>query len=587
MIDSKPFVVSSDISQKRGPGRPPGSKNKVRVIHQKEVKLELHSVKQDGLAMPNKKGPGRPPLIRTKAADIPKIANSKSSTNIEATEETMHSRITVALPETQHEALNIKRKELLVRSRPTTTNNVVLPEKRARRTPFFYGSGIVDLFGKKDHPGLLKKDHPGPLKKDHPGPLKKNHPGPLCRRPEDNNKAEKKSGNPRFLHWSLVKKETPNAVAGQKRRGRPRMSTSLFAKIKPRNVPTIKPKSGPVIGENTKEEKRKAVQRKSHIDRRGAVTKKAGIASVTVLVEEKRRGRPRKVQPGKADQGQITQGMSSPSENPHCSWESGEIMEELDGGLDTREYQYSYCETKPLATGWITEQGEYDALGSPVTHWVVENSADSQVPQQSPLPAQSAPEQSCYRDDFLQELSNFKCQLINELASTRAEIREGAQLVRSAIAGVSAEIHRLGQILQPLVSVITGGSLPWQDPLLGFVPRPQQDTPPDDTMDVMEPSVQGNTSFSQQDQVFASLHSTPTNRSTGEACLVKTEDASTSPPPCIHQAQSAVSTQVDLSTDPTLDLSHQLKACLGKVTSSALETSVNITQPNTDSVFGL
>ncbi|KAM5146009.1 uncharacterized protein ACMZJ9_013295 isoform 2-T3 [Mantella aurantiaca] len=266
------------------------------------------------------------------------------------------------------------------------------------------------------------------------------------------------------------------------------------------------------------------------------VVKPVKLASVIVVVGGKRgRGRPRKVQPAQ-DQIRV---------NPQDDWVSREDR--------NKEANTAYWEEKPWAPEWTPEMEE---CADNMPQWAVGDSALPEAPH-SQYPGEFNPEQSNHREDLLKELADFKSQLLSELAATRAEIRAGAQLMNSAISGVSAEIHRLGQILQPLVNVIAAGNASQQGPPASFASRPPQDTPPDDTVNFAH----NKTSFSRQDSNSAQPHKLPADSETEEVSLVKIEDAMDSPQPCSHRAQSSDESEVDPPSPRTRLIHHHLNLC--------------------------
>ncbi|XP_075042518.1 uncharacterized protein LOC142101950 [Mixophyes fleayi] len=279
---------------------------------------------------------------------------------------------------------------------------------------------------------------------------------------------------------------------------------------------------------------------------------------------------------------QIPQEAHCPSVEPQSSLESEETVNE-----EVPTYQYSQWETKPAHTHtvWTADDGVESLDSNSVTQFVVGEPTAPQ-PSQSQYSKGPVPEQLNFQQDLLRGLSDFRCQLTRELAATRGEVRDGAECVRSAIAGVSAEIHRLGLILQPLVNVITTGNLfcrpPNYAPMTSML-HPQQETPPDDTMDVPQSSMRQKNPFANRHEDTPLDHLTP--RDTPTDCsteslpevisLVKTEDPMDNPQPCTYQAQSIVSLQVDTSiAQPLLLPHHDIPSVFSMRSSRKVTTSV-------------
>lgn len=531
-------------SEKRGRGRPIGSTKKVTVISQ------INSLLNGPQDVPAKRARGRPRLIRLPAVDIPKANVSEGPRNQIAGHE------------------EDSRKAGLLRLRKSAAKDMMVIENRVGPHPLVKIEKAVNV-------PIASVRYQSPA-----------HHTNMMKKYTDQRSPSKSLLVNKHLKTSL------QAFGTKRGRGRPRKDSSTIPR------------------------------------------KPTDLAAITVVVEELRRGRgrgrgrgrPRKAQPRKRDQvarfnheiwnGPVQYGQyqdmdlfpsstgflnSYRPRNPTemavglADAEPLQVRQEarspsldLQGGWVSREWMNKEedlpCwETKPLAPEWSPEAAECadNTLDdNSMSQWVVEDSTVSQVSQSQYL-GELAPEQLDYQEELLKELADFKSQLKNELAATRAEIREGAQMMRSAISGVSAEIHRLGQILQPLVNAITASNVSQQGHPVAFEPRPPQDTPPDDGVNFTQPSEHSKTSFSHQNTVFAHPHKLPNDGPTEEVSSVKMEDAKDSLQSCNHQAQSALSTQVDSPTAPIMLGPHQLNLCQSKSTSSVTpNSSTSIPQPN-------
>ncbi|CAH2314585.1 PREDICTED: uncharacterized protein LOC100486535 isoform X3 [Pelobates cultripes] len=186
---------------------------------------------------------------------------------------------------------------------------------------------------------------------------------------------------------------------------------------------------------------------------------------------------------------QITHEIHPPGVSHERGWAREALVENelLPPDRETHGSQYPGWEAQPDPShvSWVPG-GVIDSDNNTVTHWVVE---ESQAPRPPIYTEGTSLDQNEYREDLLRGLADFRYQLTRELAAARGEMREGAELVRSAIDGVSAEIRRLGLLLQPLITVLTSGNIlqPQQNSTpLNTLLRHQQDTPPDDPPNVSQ-----------------------------------------------------------------------------------------------------
>ncbi|KAM8952784.1 uncharacterized protein RCH25_043501 [Pelodytes ibericus] len=189
---------------------------------------------------------------------------------------------------------------------------------------------------------------------------------------------------------------------------------------------------------------------------------------------------------------QINQDIHPSGSSIHSTWtREGAVSEELLPPLrETQGSQYPDWGTEPPQMTWVHGEVMDSSDSNTVTHWVVE---EPQAPRPPIYTEEPLIEQSEFREDLLRGLADFRYQLTREIAAARGEMREGAELVRSAIDGVAAEIRRLGLLLQPLVTALTSGNVqrPQQNtPPLGTMLRPPQDTPPDDPPAVPQQTTQ-------------------------------------------------------------------------------------------------
>ncbi|XP_077340832.1 uncharacterized protein LOC143985310 [Lithobates pipiens] len=528
-------------SEKRGRGRPIGSTKKVTVMSQ------INSLLNRPQDVPAKRSRGRPRLIRLPAVDLPKAKVSEGPRNQIAGQDSRKASI---------------RKAGLLRLRKSADKDMMVVEKRVGPHPLVKIEKAVNV-------PIASVRYQSPT--HHTSMMKK------------------------YTHEKVNKQlKTSLQSLGTKRgRGRPRKDSSTIAR-KPTDLAAItvvveELKRGRGRPRKAQPKKRDQVARFNHEIWNGSVQYGQYqdmdlFPSSTGFLNSYRQRNPTEMAVGLADTDplQVRQEARSPSLDLQGGWVSREWM--------NKEEDLPSWETKPLAPEWSPETAECadNTLDdNSMSQWVVEDSTVSQVSQSQYL-GELAPEQLDYQEELLKELADFKSQLKNELAATRAEIREGAQMMRSAISGVSAEIHRLGQILQPLVNAITAGNLSQQGHPVAFEPRPPQDTPPDDSVNFTQPSAHSKTSFSHQNTVFAHPHKLPNDGPTEEVSSVKMEDAKDSLQSCNHQAQSALSTQVDSPTAPTMLGPHQLNLCPSKSTSSSVtpNSSTSIPQPNRNTFGG-
>lgn len=516
MAESKPLVGITGIAGKRKRGRPVGSTNKATIISQIESLLKRIQ------HVPVKRGRGRPRIIR------PQVVEALNSKLAECARNNLVEHNEAA----RKESIKISRREGLVR--PRESADVMVSERGAGPHPFLPEKAVKIQVGCQ-----VPIYNPN---------LKKKYLNEKGKSPRTNILVKKK------LQASLV-----NIVGIKRGRGRPRKNTTSIGIVssklqnkmktvelpsetigvekkrgrgRPRKAPPVKIKqdqvavfsqemwNGPVQYEQCEE-----------MDR---------FHSPTDIMNSYRPKNPAEMPVSSPEHSQIRQEASSPSVDLHGDWVNGEMMNKDEDPEQRTEYHHPYWVTKTMAPQWTPETAEYadDSMdNNSMSQWAVENTAISQVPQYL---GESASEQLNYQEDLLQGLADFKTQLVNELAATRAEIREGAQLLRSAISAVSSEIHQLGQILQPLVSVVTSSIVSQPGNPAAFVSRPPQDTPPDDRVNNNLPS-RITTSSPLQDKACGHSVKSPTGSLSDEICVVKMEDAMDSS----HEEQSAVSSIED------------------------------------------
>ncbi|KAE8585074.1 hypothetical protein XENTR_v10021210 [Xenopus tropicalis] len=204
--------------------------------------------------------------------------------------------------------------------------------------------------------------------------------------------------------------------------------------------------------------------------------------------QKKGRGRPRKIKQTRKpkpiqatvqESQDIRPASISPQDN--CSVEVEKVK-----ASSTQNSQYASCESHN--SSWpskIINTSDDTA----VTHWVVEEPPESSPSQPLYPTEERLMEQNEFRDNIIQGLADLKYQLTRELAAARTEMREGAEMVRAAIAGVSAEIHTLGLILQPLVTMISSRNEICASPALSSY-RPQRDTPSENSLEFPKQEIQ-------------------------------------------------------------------------------------------------
>ncbi|KAM3911327.1 uncharacterized protein RB166_020014 [Leptodactylus fuscus] len=261
-----------------------------------------------------------------------------------------------------------------------------------------------------------------------------------------------------------------------------------------------------------------------------------------MLMAKKRRGRPRK---GRTDVVENSQQIPQEVCCPGVKCEESVDKDSL-SQTDAQTSQGPEWKQHPIHTEDVVVPQDSNV----VTQWVLDDSSETQ--------------QLDFQQVLLKELSEFKSQMTRELEATRGEVREGAELVRSAIAGVSAEIHRLGLILQPLVNVLSTANLYTQQSTCAPVTSllcPQQDIPSEDTTQPPTPPIDTSSSPNGETSSFhIPSHDTEVASSTKslpvEPCLVKKEDPSESDQPCAYQSETIVSLQEDQSAAQSLFLPH-------------------------------
>ncbi|XP_053328772.1 uncharacterized protein LOC128502851 [Spea bombifrons] len=254
---------------------------------------------------------------------------------------------------------------------------------------------------------------------------------------------------------------------------------------------------------------------------------------------------------------------------PQRGWAQTGTGELLPPTRETHGSQYPGWETDPAPVSWVPG-GAIDESANTVTHWVVE---EPQGPQQCPVHAEGH-EQHEFREDLLRGLAELRYQLTRELAAARGEMREGAELVRTAIDGVSAEIRRLCLLLQPLITMLTSGNgtRPQQSssPASSTL-RPQQDTPSNDPPSATQEGPHSVDPIVPQDTVHNVLHvNTPSGNTVGLGNQVSVpakcpspshEDVPCSPSPDDHHqdmppVKSSSTTINNFSKSPEASPSH-------------------------------
>ncbi|XP_053577853.1 uncharacterized protein LOC128667018 isoform X2 [Bombina bombina] len=300
----------------------------------------------------------------------------------------------------------------------------------------------------------------------------------------------------------------------------------------------------------------------------GPSTSKNGSA---VILQKKGRGRPKKIPDGERKPGQESQATNLPPRDvpKETSWGIEVEMTDEEPIHDQTQYQ-----------NWEEQQAhvrmeEPEVDKESVTHWVVDDPSPS---FSQPVYAETPTiEQHEFQEDLLHSLADFRFQLTRELAAMRLEMREGAELVRGAIAGVSSEICRLRLLLQPLVTMLTASNIlrpqenlsvvnsilhPQENiQLVNPLLRPQQDTPPSDSLGSPHEDTPSDSSIVCPDMATTDAHSdVHLQRSHSHASL---NDSSETSPATIPDCPQQESTSSETSLGSTQQLRIQ-NNCLGR-----------------------
>ncbi|XP_040298577.1 origin recognition complex subunit 4-like [Bufo bufo] len=228
--------------------------------------------------------------------------------------------------------------------------------------------------------------------------------------------------------------------------------------------------------------------------------------------KERKRGRPKKCQTAIVENGE---------QMPHvCHGFSVEkaMDEDYLPQTDAQTYQDSEWEKNHIRTRDVVVSHDT----SSEAYFVLEDSSSAHPPRTKHPHFQQA---------VLTELSEFRSQVTEELATTRLNVVEGAELVRSAIAGVSAQIHQLGLILQSLVNVFSAADLFSQQSSCAHVTSllsPRQDFPPEVATDTPQPLADTSANINGEILSFRiPSHDTQVESSSNttlDPCLLKKED---------------------------------------------------------------
>ncbi|XP_063794341.1 uncharacterized protein LOC134949595 isoform X2 [Pseudophryne corroboree] len=562
MVFVKPSGRSVDIRGQLGSGRPPVTKAGAAGLPQKQWLMRRHDRTGEAAVIPEKKRRGRPPLAMSDTLDS--LRKRKYGHAVDLTDKDM------GVSEERQRIYGAPKDETCMISIDSANKNPAIPKRRKRGRPPLYIPKTEQMERAIDNPNEVVK-------------------------------SVEKRGRGRPLGSGSKTAQNKTFVGPKRARGRPRKTELLLLNETPK-VPVMSALTKHITVRLTKmnedlimmagrearlKVENNTVRVKNREEAKAEIMQKKKCIMVELedIMNEKRRGRPKKQQPIKeTHQSSFSSSSTWPQnikyeasqDSSHFSGDftshkeqaptetavgrhNAELLAEAHSSSvepqdcwETEEVRMQHCpewDTKPAQTVWTTEEGAESLDSSSVTQFVVGESLTPQ-PSQPPLPAEPN-----VQEDLLRELSAFRCQLTKELTATRVEVREGAELVRSAIAGVSAEINRLGLILQPLVNVLSAGNLfcrPTNFSTMTSLLHPQQDTPPDDTVDVPQSSTLQKNSFACRPEKNPFNHLTP--RDTPTECSteslpeiispVKTEDLTDNLQPCAYQAKSIVSLQV-------------------------------------------
>ncbi|XP_075692632.1 uncharacterized protein LOC142659935 [Rhinoderma darwinii] len=501
---------------------------------------------------------GRPTLSRPGNGDVlNKEALERPCTNIDQSIEASEKRKQRSCPRSPRKS---SKNEELMSSPGDSSEDVEIPEKQERRRPFLRKDGTVNLLrkgerGREEAELIIKRSRGRPLG-------------------STRNKIQTRLRPFNTDSLTLDDNEPSTTFPTQKRgRGRPRRTKLLIdqtldeSKKKINKNDRIMAKGKTRLGKETRARKNVTKETVKNVEE--AIL---GVKKTMPLLERSRQGEKRKMMVSLTDIiGEIKDDNESTEDAMMEKKQRGQPKKyeseiEIGGQLPDE----GHCVTVKCEEA-INEDSlpQTDAQPSQDPEWVkepvhgedvVDSQDTSSVTQWVQPPRSHGSEHLDFQQVLLEELSEFRSQLTRELEAVRGEVREGAELVRSAIAGVSAEIQRLGLILHPLVNFFSAMNLSAQEsncsPMTALF-CPQQGGPPEGTTDTPQPSTQSiDTSTSPNGETSSfcvSSHDLSGESLPVKSRLVKKEDLLDGDRPCTYQTQTINSLQEDNSFLPHLD----------------------------------